>query len=89
MIEVTPDSPLHGLKVDEMVKQLQQKYGWEELARRINIQCFTKNPSIVSSAKFLRKTPWALERVQMLYLQMSGHKINVWPSKLPEKKPSE
>ena len=68
-----PDSgsqdPLHGVTLKMMVTQLVEKYGWEELGRRINIKCFTHDPSISSSLKFLRKTPWARQKVEALYLQ--------------------
>lgn len=61
--------PLHGITLKMIVTQLEEKYGWEELGRRINIKCFTNDPSINSSLKFLRKTPWAREKVEALYLQ--------------------
>ncbi len=61
--------PLHGITLKMIVTQLHEKYGWEELGRRINIKCFTNDPSINSSLKFLRKTPWAREKVEALYLQ--------------------
>ena len=61
--------PLHGITLKAIVTQLHEKYGWEELGRRINIKCFTNDPSINSSLKFLRKTPWAREKVEALYLQ--------------------
>ena len=51
-----------------IVTHLEEKYGWEELGRRINIKCFTNDPSITSSLKFLRKTPWARSKVEALYL---------------------
>ena len=51
-----------------IVTHLEEKYGWEELGRRINIKCFTNDPSIASSLKFLRKTPWARSKVETLYL---------------------
>ena len=61
--------PLHGITLKMIVTQLHEKYGWEELGQRINIKCFTNDPSINSSLKFLRKTPWAREKVEALYLQ--------------------
>lgn len=61
--------PLHGITLKIIVTQLEEKYGWEELGRRIKIKCFTNDPSINSSLKFLRKTPWAREKVEALYLQ--------------------
>lgn len=64
-----PNNPLHGLKLKDILEFLVKKYGWEELGERINIRCFTHDPSINSSLKFLRKTPWAREKVEQLYLQ--------------------
>lgn len=61
--------PLHGVTLKEVVTQLVDKYGWEELGQRIAIKCFNSDPSISSSLKFLRKTPWAREKVEQLYLQ--------------------
>jgi len=61
--------PLHGVTLKMVVTQLVEKFGWEELGRRINIKCFTSDPSISSSLKFLRKTPWAREKVEALYLR--------------------
>lgn len=64
-----PNNPLHGVKLVEILEFLEAKYGWEELGRRINIRCFTQDPSLNSSLKFLRKTPWAREKVEQLYLR--------------------
>ena len=63
------NDPLHGLTLKVIVTRLQEKYGWEELAKRINLKCFANDPSINSSLKFLRKTPWAREKVEKLYLE--------------------
>ena len=63
--------PLHGITLKTIVTELEEKYGWEELGRRINIKCFTTDPSISSSLKFLRKTPWARQKVEALYLSSS------------------
>ena len=60
--------PLHGITLKMIVTELEEKYGWDELGRRINIKCFTDDPSISSSLKFLRKTPWARQKVEALYL---------------------
>jgi uncharacterized protein (DUF2132 family) len=60
--------PLHGLTLKQIVSWLVETYGWEELGRRISIKCFTTDPSVASSLKFLRKTPWAREKVEALYL---------------------
>lgn len=72
--------PLHGITLKTIVTRLEQKYGWEELGRRININCFTNDPSINSSLKFLRKTPWAREKVEALYLNNDWTAFNVWGS---------
>ncbi len=61
--------PLHGITLKEIVTQLVAQYGWEELGRLINIKCFISDPSISSSLKFLRKTPWARQKVEALYLR--------------------
>lgn len=65
-----PNNPLHGVKLIDIVTQLEEKYGWEYLGNTIPIRCFTHNPSIKSSLKFLRKTPWARTKVENLYLNM-------------------
>lgn len=65
-----PRNLLHGLTLEAMVRALEAHYGWEELGRRIAIRCFTHEPSVNSSLKFLRKTPWAREKVEGLYLFM-------------------
>ncbi len=66
--KVRQQDPLHGITLKMIVTQLEEIYGWEELGRRIKIKCFTNNPSVNSSLKFLRKTPWAREKVEALYL---------------------
>jgi uncharacterized protein (DUF2132 family) len=60
---------LHGITLQMILNRLVAEYGWEELGRRINIRCFTHDPSIASSLKFLRRTPWARDRVEELYLR--------------------
>ncbi|MDF1580997.1 MAG: VF530 family protein [Desulfuromonadales bacterium] len=62
------NDPLHGVTLEQIVTTLVEHYGWEELARNIEINCFISNPSIKSSLKFLRRTPWARKRVEELYL---------------------
>lgn len=59
--------PLHGLTLEKIVTHLQESLGWEELGNQINIKCFTSNPSVQSSLKFLRKTPWARTKVEDFY----------------------
>jgi uncharacterized protein (DUF2132 family) len=63
------NDPLHGIKLADIVTDLVDKLGWDELAYLININCFKSNPSIKSSLKFLRKTPWARAKVETLYLE--------------------
>ena len=62
--------PLHGVTLEMIVIRLEEEYGWEELGHRIKIKCFTSNPSVRSSLKFLRKTPWARQKVEALYLRL-------------------
>lgn len=62
-----PNNPLHGLTLEAILKALVEHYGWAELAERIPINCFSNDPSMASSLKFLRKTPWAREKVEGLY----------------------
>ena len=64
-----PKNPLHGVTLERVLTQLVDRYGWDELGRTISINCFTHEPSIKSSLKFLRKTPWAREKVEALYLR--------------------
>lgn len=64
-----PNNPLHGVKLADIMGFLVEKYGWEELGLRIDIRSFNNNPSIKSSLTFLRKTPWAREKVERLYLR--------------------
>ena len=61
--------PLHGITLKMIVTQLEKEFGWEKLGQNINIKCFTSDPSINSSLKFLRKTPWARSKVEALYLK--------------------
>jgi uncharacterized protein (DUF2132 family) len=75
MNDVTPNqeqprNPLHGLTLEEIVRELEAYFGWVELGQRIPVRCFTHDPSVNSSLKFLRKTPWAREKVEGLYLFM-------------------
>lgn len=66
--EEQPNNPLHGVKLVTILEELVKKFGWEELAMEININCFKSNPSIKSSLNFLRKTPWAREKVEKFYI---------------------
>lgn len=62
--------PLHGITLERMLNELVDHFGWETMGRRVQIRCFTSEPSISSSLKFLRKTPWARQKVEEIYLQM-------------------
>jgi len=68
MTQQISTDPLHGKTLEMIVKHLAEMYGWEELGKRIPINCFKSNPSINSSLKFLRKTPWARKKVEELYI---------------------
>ena len=68
------NDPLHGITLERMLNDLVKEYGWDDLAFRIKINCFSKNPSIKSSLKFLRKTDWARNKVEILYKQYLGLK---------------
>lgn len=68
MADTQPNNPLHGIKLEGIVVKLVEHYGWDGLADRININCFKIDPSVNSSLKFLRKTPWARAEVEALYL---------------------
>jgi uncharacterized protein (DUF2132 family) len=65
--------PLHGITLKAMLEHLEERYGWEGLGKRIAIRCFTHDPSVNSSLKFLRKTPWARAKVESLYLHSVAH----------------
>ena len=67
-----PNNPLHGITLEMIVTQLVQQYGWAELGKRIPIKCFTDNPSVKSSLKFLRQTAGARKKVEELYLKSAG-----------------
>ena len=62
------NNPLHGVTLEMILNHLVAKYGWEKMAERINIKCFQNDPSIKSSLTFLRKTPWAREKVERMYV---------------------
>ncbi len=64
------NNPLHGVKLQAILEKLVEEFGWEEMGRQIDIRCFNYEPSIKSSLKFLRKTPWAREKVEELYLKL-------------------
>ena len=68
MIDPQPKNPLHGLTLEAILTRLVEHYGWAELGKRIPVKCFTSDPSIKSSLKFLRQTPWARKKIEALYL---------------------
>ncbi len=69
-MESQPNNPLHGVKLEQIINELVAHYGWEYMGYTINIKCFTNNPSVTSSLKFLRRTPWARTKVEAMYLNM-------------------
>jgi len=68
MNDKQPDNPLHGITLESILIQLVDRYGWAELGRKIDIRCFNYDPSIKSSLKFLRQTPWARAQVEELFI---------------------
>ena len=69
MAAVNPNDPLHGVTLETIVTELSAHFGWEELARRVPVRCFQFDPSVKSSLTFLRKTPWAREKVEDIYVR--------------------
>jgi len=69
MTKEQANNPLHGITLEMILNHLVTKFGWEELGLMIRIRCFNENPSIKSSLKFLRTTPWARKKVEELYLE--------------------
>jgi uncharacterized protein (DUF2132 family) len=68
-----PNNPLHGIKLAQIVDDLVNKLGWDELGDRIRINSFNTNPTVKSSLKFLRRTPWAREKVEQLWVELFGN----------------
>lgn len=84
------NNPLHGITLETIITQLVEHYGWEELGARIKIRCFTEDPSIKSSLRFLRKTDWAREKVEYLYLKTNKLPLPAAKSiQAPTKEPSK
>ncbi len=69
-MEPQPNNPLHGITLEQILTDLEAHYGWEYMGTIINIKCFTEKPSVKSSLKFLRRTPWARAKVEVMYLKM-------------------
>lgn len=65
-----PNNPLHGVTLERMLTELVEQLGWERMGRRVRIACFTSDPSIASSLKFLRRTPWARDKVEAMYVEL-------------------
>ena len=68
-METQKNNPMHGVKLEQIINELVAHYGWEYMGYEINIRCFTQDPSVKSSLKFLRRTPWAREKVEKLYVE--------------------
>jgi uncharacterized protein (DUF2132 family) len=81
MNEARRVDPLHGITLKAMIEHLVERYGWNGLGERIDIRCFTHDPSVTSSLKFLRKTPWARAKVESLYLHSVAHPRKSAPPK--------
>lgn len=75
-METQQNNPLHGVKLEQILTELEAHYGWEYLGIIINVRCFNHDPSVKSSLKFLRRTPWARIKVEKLYLEMLSKKRN-------------
>ena len=72
MVNTQPKNPLHGITLEMILTQLVEQHGWTELGKRIPVKCFNENPSLKSSLKFLRQTPWARKKVEDLYLKSAA-----------------
>lgn len=70
-----PNDPLHGMTLEAILRHLEQKYGFDGLADRVKVNCFNNDPSIKSCLKFFRKTPWAREKLERLYIKSVGEKM--------------
>lgn len=75
MSETQVNNPLHGVTLEKVVTELVAHYGWEEMALRIDINCFKSDPTVKSSLTFLRKTPWARAKVEALFLEMRAENV--------------
>jgi len=82
---MTKKDPLEGVTLKALLSELIERYGWQELGERIKINCFINDPSLNSSLKFLRRTPWARTKVEELYLSLKTPKSSIYPSKPPKK----
>jgi len=80
------NNPLHGITLEKMIISLVEYFGWKELGMLVRVRCFNNDPSVKSSLKFLRKTPWARAKVEELYLEMlrekaADDKNSPWPDR--------
>ena len=73
-MEQQPNNPLHGIKLEQIINDLVAHYGWEYMGHVVKINCFSSNPTVNSSLKFLRRTPWARTKVENMYLNMLEQK---------------
>ena len=73
-MNIQKNNPLHGVKLEQIIIELKERYGWEYLGYTINIRCFNNDPSVKSSLKFLRRTPWARKKVEDFYVKMLSKK---------------
>ena len=78
MRQPTSKDPLHGITLQAMLTELVEQLGWDEMGRRVKIKCFTNDPSINSSLKFLRRTPWARQKVEALFLKTRRPNSGIW-----------
>lgn len=77
-IKQQPNNPMHGIKLTNVIEELEEHYGWIGLANKVNINCFKQDPSIKSSLKFLRKNQWARDKVEDLYLELKRKEHNIF-----------
>ncbi|MDC9524426.1 VF530 family protein [Pseudoalteromonas sp. Angola-30] len=83
-----PKNPLHGVTLEQILVELEQRLGFKAMGEQVNIKCFTDSPSIKSSLKFLRKTPWARDKVEALYLHTLSNKPLRKPKSAQRPKPA-
>ncbi len=80
-----PNNPTHGVTLARMLEELLEAYGWDGLAARLDVRCFSHDPSIKSSLAFLRKTPWARERVEAMYVSLRKRPADDRPRLFPKR----
>lgn len=88
MSDKQSNNPLHGVTLEAMLTELHAHYGWDGLASRIKVRCFSHDPSIKSSLAFLRRTPWARDKVEALFLQLKKPKRTLAPKAGSERAPA-